>query len=76
MNNDNKNKELNDTDKKLHISDVIPRYKFGTYHRDNNETEYDWFIIDTHTDKVVENLKDKELHEVRQRCREWNNNVV
>jgi hypothetical protein len=72
----NKNIELNDTDKKLHISDVIPRYKFGTYHIDNETHEYDWFIIDTHTDKVVENLKDKELHDVRQRCGEWNDNVV
>ncbi len=76
MDKDNKNTELDNTDKKLHISDVIPRYKFGTYHRDSIETEYDWFIIDTHTDKIVENLKDKELHEVRYRCREWNNNVV
>jgi hypothetical protein len=72
----NKNTELNDTDKKLHISGVIPRYKFGTYHTDNETHEYDWFIIDTHTDKVVENLKDKEVHEVRQRCRKWNDNVV
>jgi hypothetical protein len=76
MNKDNKRTELNDTDKKLHISDVIPRYKFGTYHTDNATHEYDWFIIDTHTDKVVENLKGKELHEVRCRCREWNDNVV
>ena len=79
----NQNKEdkkleqnLDKSNEKLHISDVIPCYKFGTYHRDNNETEYDWFIIDTHNDKVVENLKDMELHDVRQRCREWNDNVV
>ena len=76
MNIDNKNTEVDNTDKKLHISDVIPRYKFGTYHRDENKTEYDWFIIDTETNKIVENLKDKELHEVRQRCRVWNDNVV
>ena len=71
---DNTNDEI--TDKKLIISDVIPRYKFGTYHHDNETTEYDWFIVDTETDKIVENLKEKKLHEVRQRCREWNNNVV
>jgi hypothetical protein len=72
----NLEQNLDKSNEKLHISDVIPRYKFGTYHTDNETHEYDWFIIDTHTDKVVENLKDKELHEVRQRCRDWNDNVV
>ena len=76
MNKDIKNTELNDTDKKLHISDVIPRYKFGTYHHDNETPEYDWFIIDTQTDKIVENLKNVSLSDVRLRCREWNDNVV
>lgn len=66
---------LDNSNEKLHISDVIPRYKFG-YCTDNDTHDYDWFIIDTHTDTIVENLKDKELHEVRQRCREWNDNVV
>ena len=72
----NLEQNLDKSNEKLHISDVIPRYKFGTYHTDNIKPEYDWFIIDTHTDKVVENLKDKELYEVRQRCREWNGNVI
>jgi len=76
MNKDNKNTELDNIDKKLHISDVIPRYKFGTYHRDNETPKYDWFIIDTETDKIVEKLKDVSLSVVRLRCREWNNNVV
>jgi hypothetical protein len=48
MNTENKNTELNDTDKKLHISDVIPRYKlefeFATdYHHVSNG---DWKIKD------------------------------
>ena len=60
----------------LVLSDVIPRYKFGTYHRDNETPEYDWFIIDTETDKIVEKLKDVSLSDARLRCREWNNNVV
>ena len=72
----NKNTESDNTDKKLHISDVMPRYKFGTYHHDNETPEYDWFIIDTETDKIVEKLKDVSLSDVRLRCREWNNNVV
>ena len=72
----NKNTEVNDTNKKLHISDVIPRYKFGTYHHDNETPKYDWFIIDTKTDKIVENLKNVSLSDVRLLCREWNDNVV
>lgn len=76
MGKDNKNTEVDSADKKLHISDVIPRYKFGTYHKDNETTDYDWFIIDTKTDKIVERLKDISLSDVRLRCREWNDNVV
>ena len=70
----NKNTEVDNTDKKLHISDVIPRYKFSSCHTEDNMN--DWIIIDTHEDKIVETIKNVELHEVRQRCREWNNNVV
>lgn len=50
-------------------TNIIPRYKFGTYHG-----EYDWFIIDTKTDKIVEELKNASLTQVRLLCREWNNN--
>ena len=59
-------------DKDKNTEDVIPRYKFATYHKDNETTEYDWFIIDTKTDKIVEKLKDISLSDVRLRCREWN----
>jgi len=76
MNKDNKRTEGDNTDKKLHISDVIPRYKYGIYFYECDTPEYDWFIIDTETDKIVEKLKNVSLSDVRLRCREWNNNVV
>lgn len=72
----NKNTELNDTDKKLHIYDVIPRYKFGSYHKDNENPKYDWYIFDTHTFMIVEELKDISLSDVRLRCGEWNDTLV
>jgi hypothetical protein len=68
--------KLEEPHKQLDVDVVIPRYKFGAYPRDNTVTEYHWFIIDIHTDNVVENLKDMELYEVRNRCREWNDNYV
>jgi hypothetical protein len=54
----------------------MKRYKFGSSH-DNEIRDYDWFIIDTYTDTVVENIKSTEtLSNVRKRCNDWNNDVV
>lgn len=76
MENVNNNTDVNNTDKKIHISDVIPRYKFGTYHHDDEIPEYDWFIIDMVTDKIVDKLKNVSLSDVRIRCKDWNNNIL
>ncbi len=52
----------------------IPRYKFGTYEGQNEL--YDWFIMDTKDNKVVENIVDKKIHEVRAICSKWNEEFI
>ena len=51
----------------------IPKYKFGTYHKDDLWTEYDWYIIDTGTNQIVDNVVGMNLSEIRQWCDRWNN---
>ena len=58
-------------DNKENMEIEIPRYKFGTH----NKRDHKWFIMDTTTNIIVENIKDGKVHEIIEICAKWNAKV-